>query len=276
MIDYARISTMIKYEEQNCWPISEERIFKARGIRRNVLLLAKKFMGREDKYKVFQGSTRYWEYPWVTEQIAENVSEGARILDCGCGTSRFPIILAERGFTVYGLDFFVERQRPKGYGISPAHRRKFGKKVTFVDGDMYQIPLESDSFDVATCISVMEHIVNKTNPKYHIECLKEMKRVLKPGGLLICTYDTFLNPDVVFAGDLWGKDGWYYLRDIEQLDMKFPQPDRVVTREDILADEDTFYIDPRCFFNHGYGEGFNIQPKTYYKMTSVGFVLVKD
>ena len=277
MIDYARISTMIKYEEENRWPICEQNMLKKHGIKKNIILIAKKLLGIKDRYIVFNLGTRGWEYPWVMEKITTNVSKNARILDCGCGTSLFPLKLSEMGYDVYGLDFFVESTK-QGYGIPSAHRRKYGNKVTFIDGDAHKIPLESKYFDVLTCISVMEHIVieHNTNPQYHIQCLKEMKRVLKPNGLLICTYDTFLDPRVVFSDiNGWSGEGWYYLHDIEILKMKLLKSDLVVTKKDILSDEDTFYIGPKDFFNYGYGTGFNIKPKKYYRMTSVGFVLIK-
>lgn len=278
MIDYARISTMIKYEEENRWPICEQNRLKKHRIKQNIIFLAKKLLGIKEKYNVFNLGTRGWEYPWVMEQITTNVSKNARILDCGCGTSLFPLKLSEMGYDVYGLDFF-KKSVQKDYGISPTHRRKYGNKVTFIDGDAHKIPFESKYFDVLTCISVMEHIVieHKTNPQYHIQCLKEMKRVLKPNGLLICTYDTFLNQKVVF-GDIngWSGEGWHYLHDIEILNMKLLKSDQVVTKEDILSNEDAFYICPKDFFNYGYGTGFNIKPKKYYRMTSVGFVLIKE
>ena len=51
---------------------------------------------------------------------------------------------------------------------------------TFVEGDATKLPLPNDSFDVVTCQTVLMHL---ERPK---EALREMIRVLRPGGLLAC------------------------------------------------------------------------------------------
>ena len=45
--------------------------------------------------------------------------------------------------------------------------------------DLHDIPFEEDTFDVIFCNHVLEHVDDD------IQCLKEMKRVLKPGGWAI-------------------------------------------------------------------------------------------
>jgi len=124
----------------------------------------------------------------------------------------------------------------------------------------------------------MEHVVinTKDDAGYHFHCLDEMKRVLKPGGVLICTYDTILDRKSVFAGTKeWGTNGWYYGDDIDYLSMKFLNPlSRVKTREEILEDEDAFFIPPDIYFQFGFGQGFALSD-TFHRLTSVGFALIK-
>ena len=50
--------------------------------------------------------------------------------------------------------------------------------ITVVQGDATEIPLPSDSFDVATCQTVLMHLAQPVN------ALREMLRILRPGGLL--------------------------------------------------------------------------------------------
>lgn len=45
--------------------------------------------------------------------------------------------------------------------------------------DLHDIPFEEGSFDVAFCNHVMEHVTDD------IQCMKELHRVLKPGGWAI-------------------------------------------------------------------------------------------
>lgn len=51
------------------------------------------------------------------------------------------------------------------------------------------MPAESHSFDVVTCISVVEHLPEKSR------ALRELVRLVKPGGIVILTFDFASNPD---------------------------------------------------------------------------------
>lgn len=228
---------------------------------------------------VFRRGTRGWEYPWVLEQLSA-FPKGAQILDCGCGRSGFVEELYRRGFQPTGLDLLVgEEENTKGYGITSSYVERLKGKVSFIDANVRSIPVEKPFFDAVTCISVMEHIVidSKDESAFHFKCLDEMKRVIRPGGLLICTYDTILNRKVVYGDrEQWGNDGWNYLSDIDYLDMPLFNP--LSTRysiEDIMLDEDAFYVPPDLYLQHGYGSGFDYFG-SYRRLTSVGFVLVKQ
>jgi SAM-dependent methyltransferase len=260
MLDFARISQMLKFQTLGVWPIGTSEAY-AQG-----------------PFAVFRMGTRGWEYPWVLSQL-EGLPPGAKILDCGCGTSGFPLELFRRGFLPTGLDYFVGKdQTNPGYGITEPFIQSLRGKVNFLNGDLAAIPAEDNTYDAATCISVMEHVViiHKEDPGYHLKCLDEMKRILKPGGLLICTYDTILNAKVVFGErSPWGKSGWHYLDDIDYLRMKPRDPNmKRISREDILMDEDAFFIPPDFYFDQKYGAGFD-DFGPYHRLTSVGFALFK-
>lgn len=284
MLDYARISKMLEYQKCRVWPLDRTRAGLKSFLKDATRLIfpdrgpVSPALAAGPEYSVFRMGTRGWEYPWVLEQLSR-LPVGARILDCGCGVSEFPEELWRQGFKPTGLDFFVgsHPKRP-GYGITDSHIRKLQGRVEFLNGSMEQIPADDCSFDVVTCISVMEHIVieYRHDPTVHLRCLDEMKRVLKPGGLLICTYDTILDPEVVYAGtEEWGPNGWYYLDDIDYLRMPFADPHaRRIEREEIALDEDAFFVPPDLYFIRGYGSGFE-EFGRYHRLTSVGFALTK-
>jgi SAM-dependent methyltransferase len=260
MLDYARISQMLKYQKLRIWPIGTPEAYA------------------DGPFAVFRMGTRGWEYPWVLTQL-EELKAGAKILDCGCGTSGFPMELFRRGYRPTGLDFFVgEAPKVPGYGMTDSYRKSLRGKVEFINGDVGNIPAEDNTFDAVTSISVMEHVVieHRDDPSYHLRCLDEMKRVLKPGGLLVCTYDTILNKHVVYGEtSQWGNEGWYYLRDIEYLRMKPKDANtRSISREEIILDEDAFFIPPDLYFEHQYGAGFEYFGP-YHRLTSVGFAFIK-
>jgi SAM-dependent methyltransferase len=61
------------------------------------------------------------------------------------------------------------------------------KHVKFVEGWLQKLPFDDKSFDAVCCISVLEHTGN------YGEILDEFARVLRPGGLLVLTFDLSLD-----------------------------------------------------------------------------------
>jgi SAM-dependent methyltransferase len=116
------------------------------------------------------------------------IKPGDRVLDLGSGAGNDCFvarsIVGETGF-VTGLDFTNEM-------IHKARRNniKMGyENVEFVKGDIEQIPLPEDSYDV-----VISNCVLNLVPDKH-KAFSEIKRVLKPGG-------HFCVSDIVLKGAL--------------------------------------------------------------------------
>jgi SAM-dependent methyltransferase len=223
---------------------------------------------------VFRCGTRAWEYPWVLE-ILSRKEPGQTVLDVGCGSSEFLLQYVERGFQPIGIDHVRSAAHPESE-LRPEFVREWSNIVRFLDSGADAIPLDSGSVDIVVCLSVMEHIVRRDRPNCHRQMLLEIKRVLRRRGLFICTYDTFVNRRVVFAGvDGWGPEGWYYKDDIEFLEMDLWDPSMpVIDREVINMNEDTFFVPPDLYLSMGYGMGFE-EFGRYHRLTSIGFVLVK-
>ena len=236
MIDYAKISKMIQY-------INEKRLWAE-----------------------WQYSTRCWEYPWILEH--GHFEKGLKCLDAGCGQSPLPIYLQGLGCKAHGLDYIQgeKGKYPETYGIPPEWINEWAGKVQYHHGSMFDAPFPDNTFDRITCISVLEHILTPQQPHAHYPCLIELRRILKPGGLLIVTEDYFINPDVTPGHD--------YCDDITYLKMSLLKPDSYMwTRKEISLDEDAFFVPPQMYIEMGYGRGFNL--KKYHRLTSVGYILRK-
>lgn len=292
MFDFARIGVMQRYADLGKWPLSIPRVLKnkyrvagpapisrlERIARRLTHRVAPAAIAPALPFyysgHVFRCGTRAWEYPWTLD-VLERQKPGLTVLDVGCGSSEFLFQYVERGFHVMGLDHVRSAAHPQS-----ELRREFvdewSDTIRFVDGGAEAMPLDSGSVDVVVCLSVMEHAVRRDDPGYHHKILAEMKRVLRKGGILISTYDTFMNPSVVFAGvDGWGNGGWHHLDDIAYLDMELLDPRMpALDREVVNRHEDTFFIPPDIYFAMKYGTGFE-EYGSYHRLTSVGFVLVK-
>jgi demethylmenaquinone methyltransferase/2-methoxy-6-polyprenyl-1,4-benzoquinol methylase len=106
---------------------------------------------------------------WRRITIDETVREGDRVLDACCGTGDLAIGARVRGAEVVGLDFserMLERARRK----EPA--------IEWVHGDVLALPFDDASFDAATVGFGVRNVED-------LEAgLKELRRVLRPGGRL--------------------------------------------------------------------------------------------
>lgn len=103
--------------------------------------------------------------------------EGDRVLDCATGTGdlalAFKRAVGDRGLVV-GTDFCAEMLAP-----APAKARKAGLDVRFEVADALALPFAPGSFDIA---SIGFGIRNVDDP---LACLREMARVVRPGGRVV-------------------------------------------------------------------------------------------
>ena len=106
---------------------------------------------------------RYWQRK-RHDHIVGNAITGGTTLDIGCGSSHILRSLSH----VVGLDILMNKVR---------YMRKYGKPV--VNGSIFALPFQANSFDCVICSQVIEHIRISMVP------FQEMSRVLKPGGRLI-------------------------------------------------------------------------------------------
>jgi len=122
--------------------------------------------------------SRIWEYPWLWLQLSPLEARGARILDIGSETSPFPWFLGKRGLEVIVSDVTANywrawRRAEKRLGVS------VDKRIL----DAQDLDLPTAGLDVYLSVSVMEHVPDKA------EAIAEAARVLRPGGLLVMTFD---------------------------------------------------------------------------------------
>jgi SAM-dependent methyltransferase len=104
-------------------------------------------------------------------------SAGKKVLDVGCGNGYVLSRYAAQGATVHGLDLTEQ-----ALALSRKRFDLVGLKGAFelTDGD--KIPCADDSFDVVCSMGVLHHIAD---PR---PMIREMQRVLRPGGQLILMF----------------------------------------------------------------------------------------
>jgi demethylmenaquinone methyltransferase/2-methoxy-6-polyprenyl-1,4-benzoquinol methylase len=103
--------------------------------------------------------------------------EGSAVLDCATGTGDLALAFKRKVGTsgrVMGTDFCKEM-----LDSAPAKAAREGLQVEFQVADAMDLPFADNSFDVA---SIAFGIRNVDDP---VKCLKEMARVVRPGGRVV-------------------------------------------------------------------------------------------
>jgi SAM-dependent methyltransferase len=97
---------------------------------------------------------------------------GKDVLDAACGVGYGTALLAERAREVVGLDV-------DGDAIAYARRRYAAANVEFREGDVVELDLPDDSFDVVCSFETIEHVSDAD------AFLQQVRRVLRPGGVFL-------------------------------------------------------------------------------------------
>ena len=121
---------------------------------------------------------------------------GSRVLDCGCGTGATLALLRREGLAALGLDLSATL-------LDIAKTRQ----APLMAGRATALPLADGCLDGLFCECVLS-AVNQPGPM-----LTEIARVLRPGGLFVCT-DLYLRPGPAALPDAPGCAGGAVHREV--------------------------------------------------------------
>ena len=114
----------------------------------------------------------------VGDAVAEMIGSNARVLEIGIGTGRIAKPLLARGFRVTGVDLSQKMMRRLLETLPPD-----GSRPALIQADAAQLPLASGRFDAVVSVHVFHLVAH-----WH-EALAEVRRSLKPEGILLIGYD---------------------------------------------------------------------------------------
>lgn len=152
-----------------------------------------------DKYAALAGATvgenlhfGYWDTPDSTASLDEAAARltellvsrlpagpGQRVLDLGCGHGGPAIAVARgTGADVTGISISAEQVKVASANAAAAG---LADQVTFQHANALDLPFEPESFDAVLAFESLIHMPDRE----HV--LREVRKVLKPGGTLVLT-----------------------------------------------------------------------------------------
>jgi ubiquinone/menaquinone biosynthesis C-methylase UbiE len=120
----------------------------------------------------------------------------SRVLEIGCGAGHLTMQLAERGFRVDAVDAspaMVDATAGR------AAERDLSERVTVAAADVHALPFGASEFDLVVAVGVIPWLHSPDS------AVREMARVLRPGGQLVLTADnrarlvSFTDPRAMLA-----------------------------------------------------------------------------
>lgn len=128
--------------------------------------------------------------------IANDFVKNKVVLDIASGEGYGSYILSKKALEVMGVDIDEET-------VLDAQKKYVSNNLNFKVGSADNIPLDSNSIDIVVSFETIEH------HDKHDEMLLEIKRVLKPDGILIMS-----SPDKKYYSDMSGFKNKFHIKEL--------------------------------------------------------------
>lgn len=153
-------------------------------------LIINGYASAEDEQYVSQEKGRLITFKNCLKTVRQ-LSPTGRLLDIGAASGIFVKAAKDAGYDAYGVE--------PSMWMSNFAKERYG--VTVFPGVLEDAKFDDNSFDVITMWDVLEHVPDP------MSTLKEVKRILKPGGFLVVNYPRI--NDVL--GKIFGRKWWFLL-----------------------------------------------------------------
>lgn len=136
-----------------------------------------------------------WESPagrrrWKrrVELLTSHITPGMNVLEIGCGTGYYTKELEKTGAKITAIDISPDLLEVAKSNVKSDH-------VIFMIDNAYHMSLGDETFDTVVGISVLHHLEIE-------KALKEIYRVLKPGGTIRFSEPNMLNPQIAIEKNI--------------------------------------------------------------------------
>lgn len=127
----------------------------------------------------------------ILDRFAARLGNAEPVCDLGCGPGQIARYLRDRGVEVRGID------------LSPgmvAEARRLNPDIPFWQGDMLALDSKDGAWAGIAAFYSIVHLSREEIPR----AFAEMKRVLRPGGLLLLAFH--VGEETVHRDELWGRE----------------------------------------------------------------------
>jgi len=126
----------------------------------------------------------------MLDRFAASLQESELACDMGCGPGHIARYLHERGAKVCGIDV-----SPKMVELA----RCLNSEIDFSHGDMLELDVEDETWAGVAAFYSIIHVP----PGEIVRALRELRRVLRPGGLLLLAFH--IGEGTIHLDEWWGK-----------------------------------------------------------------------
>jgi|TARA_B110000259_G_scaffold188436_2_gene247403 SAM-dependent methyltransferase len=157
-------------------------------------------------------NTRVYKWSWVVDFL-NKFGDNNLILDLGCGNGRNMVHNNIKFIGIDNCDKFINICKGKGLEV-------YNSNIT-------RINLKSELADGIICIAVFHHL---STVEHRIEALKEMKRLVKPGGKILISvwsinqpanskrhFNNFGNNIVIWDSYGTNYERFYYIFEVNEI-----------------------------------------------------------
>lgn len=144
---------------------------------------AERFKGSPDTYRNTQDLSflrKFIRSPFIQLPFRyARLKPGSRVLEPGCASGKFSVCFAMLSCSVTALDFYPPMLENAAHLRETVEHEVGPLDVSFVQGDLEDLRLEPNQFDLVINEGVVEHWLDQDERRHVIS---NMARVTKPGG----------------------------------------------------------------------------------------------